>query len=133
MRISSIIVRPGIRNLLNSTVGHLCSASAKQSPERALETTAIVPLHPITSSPPRDMTYKYAAAQQYIFKILNMKTPLKLKITMFRIYLEDYQSNKTINNPPQSRESIPLKRYKYLQPKQTVVKIVINATVYLYI
>jgi hypothetical protein len=34
------------------------------------------------SRPPSD------AAKHYIFKFLNMKTALKLKITMFQIYLE---------------------------------------------
>jgi hypothetical protein len=47
MRNNSIMVRPGIRNLLNSTVGHLRTASAKWLTTCALKTpaSAFAPLH----------------------------------------------------------------------------------------
>jgi hypothetical protein len=44
-------------------------------------------LHPCTWQPPRDVMGKCDAVQRHIFKIVNMKMALKLKITMFRIYL----------------------------------------------
>jgi hypothetical protein len=37
-----ILVRPGIRNLRNSNVGHLCTASAKKLPAHAIKTPASV-------------------------------------------------------------------------------------------
>jgi hypothetical protein len=87
MRIASFLVLPSIRNLLNSTVGHQRTTSSKYSscPHVVLR-YLLVPLHPGTSCPPGDVARKCDAAQQYI-EILNMKKALKLKLTMFQIYL----------------------------------------------